>query len=43
MSNTFKRRGKVLVWRKMYGIDGYVGSLDVTKIEWAVCPSGWKG
>lgn len=26
-----------------HGIDGMLGSLDVTKIHWANCPNAWKG
>ena len=26
-----------------HGIDGMLGSLDVTKIHWANCPCAWKG
>ena len=27
----------------MHGIDGMLGSLDVTKIQWEKCPQAWKG
>ena len=32
----------MVLQKKMHGIYGWVGSLDVTKIHWAACPSVWK-
>ena len=29
--------------KEVHGIDGMLGSLDVTKIYWSSCPSAWKG
>ena len=29
--------------KKVYGIDGCSGCLDVTKVHWAACPVKWKG
>jgi hypothetical protein len=29
--------------KKVYGIDGCLGCLDVTKIHWSACPVAWKG
>ena len=26
-----------------HGVDGMLGSLDVTKIHWGNCPLGWRG
>jgi hypothetical protein len=26
-----------------HGIEGMLGSLDITKIHWATCPAAWKG
>ena len=33
----------VSLHKKVYGIDGCLGSLDVTKIHWSACPVAWKG
>jgi hypothetical protein len=34
-----------IVWlhKNEHGINGMCGSLDITKIHWANCPSAWKG
>ena len=29
--------------KDVHGIDGMLGSLDVTKIKWEKCPQAWKG
>ena len=29
--------------KEKQGIDGMMGSLDVTKVYWANCPTAWKG
>eukprot|EP00804_Cyclotella_cryptica_P000428 CCRYP_020672-RA/>CCRYP_020672-RA protein AED:0.50 eAED:-0.30 QI:0/-1/0/1/-1/1/1/0/299 len=29
--------------KTVHGIDGMMGSLDVTKIKWEKCPQAWKG
>eukprot|EP00804_Cyclotella_cryptica_P020934 CCRYP_009261-RA/>CCRYP_009261-RA protein AED:0.36 eAED:0.33 QI:11/0/0/1/0/0/2/0/81 len=34
---------KVALHKKVYGIDGCMGCLDVTKIHWGACPVAWKG
>eukprot|EP00804_Cyclotella_cryptica_P024859 CCRYP_020563-RA/>CCRYP_020563-RA protein AED:0.13 eAED:0.04 QI:11/0/0/1/0/0/2/0/201 len=36
-------RKKVALHKKVYGIDGCMGCLDVTKIHWGACPVAWKG
>jgi hypothetical protein len=28
---------------KVYGIDGCLGCLGITKVHWAACPITWKG
>lgn len=33
----------VALHKKVYGIDGCLGCLDVTKIHWSACPVAWKG
>jgi hypothetical protein len=33
----------VSLHKKVYGIDGCLGCLDVTKIHWSACPVAWKG
>eukprot|EP00804_Cyclotella_cryptica_P002567 CCRYP_010403-RA/>CCRYP_010403-RA protein AED:0.35 eAED:0.35 QI:0/-1/0/1/-1/1/1/0/153 len=33
----------VALHRKVYGVDGCLGCLDVTKIHWSACPVAWKG
>ena len=33
----------VALHKKVYGIDGCMGCLDVTKIHWGACPVAWKG
>ena len=33
----------VFLHKKVYGIDGCMGCLDVTKIHWGACPVAWKG
>ena len=33
----------VSIHKKVYSIDGCLGSLDVTKINWSACPVAWKG
>lgn len=33
----------VALHKKMYDIDGCLGSLDFTKFHKVTCPSGWKG
>jgi hypothetical protein len=29
--------------KRQHGIDGMMGSLDVTKVHWANCPTAWHG
>jgi hypothetical protein len=33
----------VSLHKSVYGIDGCLGCLHVTKIHWAACPKAWKG
>ncbi|KAL7549247.1 hypothetical protein ACHAWF_012507 [Thalassiosira exigua] len=36
-------RATVKLHKEHHGIDGMFGSLDVTKVQWANCPSAWHG
>ena len=36
-------RNVVAMHKREHGLDGMFGSLDVMKIRWELCPSGWKG
>ena len=29
--------------KKKYNVPGCLGSLDVTKVQWTMCPTAWKG
>lgn len=33
----------VALCKKRYGIDGCLGSLDITKLHWVASPARWKG
>jgi hypothetical protein len=36
-------RNIVNLHKRVHGIPGMLGSLDVTKVHWANCPTAWKG
>jgi hypothetical protein len=33
----------VALHKEQHGIDGMLGSLDITHVYWANCPNAWKG
>ena len=36
-------RRVVAMYKRVHGLNGMMGSLDVTKVHWHNCPNAWKG